>query len=50
MEHIEKAGPGIELRVLAAERRRQIETDLEAIRGIATIRHWPLDIRQEIPR
>lgn len=29
-------------------RQRQIDTDLEAIRGVATIKGWPLDIAQEI--
>jgi len=29
-------------------RQRQIDTDLEAIRGVATIRGWPLDIKPEI--
>jgi hypothetical protein len=31
-----------------ARRQRQIDTDLEAIRGIATIRSWPLDVKQDI--
>lgn len=29
-------------------RQRQIDTDLEAIRGVATIKGWPLDITPEI--
>lgn len=28
-------------------RQRQIDTDLEAIRGLATIKGWPLDLPQE---
>jgi hypothetical protein len=28
-------------------RQRQIDTDLEAIRGLATIKGWPLDLVQE---
>lgn len=29
-------------------RQRQIDIDLEAIRGVATVNHWPLDIAPEI--
>lgn len=29
-------------------RQRQIDIDLEAIRGVATTRGWPLDIKPEI--
>lgn len=28
-------------------RQRQIDTDLEALRGLATIKGWPLDLRPE---
>lgn len=31
-------------KLAAGRRQRQIEVDLEAIRGVATIKHWPLDI------
>lgn len=35
----------------ALQRRlRQLDTDLEAIRGLATIKGWPLDPVQESPR
>lgn len=31
-------------KLASARRQRQIEVDLEAIRGVATIKHWPLDV------
>jgi hypothetical protein len=34
-------------RAIRLRRQRQIDTDLEALRGLATIRRWPLDSAEE---
>jgi hypothetical protein len=40
-----QAAPGA--RGALRRRQRQLDTDLEAIRGLATIKGWPLDLAQE---
>lgn len=42
---IERGLPGLEpaARAAARRRQRQLEVDLEAIRGLATIKAWPLE-------